>query len=311
LARWPYGPSRRAQEPGRTYRLGLLNPTGPGTPQIGALLDELRLHGYIEGQNLTVLPGGINVPLDQLADVVAALIRAAPDAIVCGPEHYIRAVQRATGTIPLVAMSEDLVAEGLVTSLARPGGNTTGINMLSPELDSKRQGVLIEAVPTARKMAAMADAATSQQHLNALHDAARVHGVEISVFNIAKREEIVPAIAAAQAAGVGALNFLATPLFSINRQLVFVGVAASRLPAIYQWPEMAEEGGLMAYGTRNAEIYRQRARILVKVLRGTKPADIPVEQPTRFELVINLQTAKAIGYEIPAGLVLRADKIIE
>ena len=116
---------------------------------------------------------------------------------------------------------------------------------------------------------------------------------------------------AAKASGAEALNFLATPLFSVNSRVVFEQVAALRLPAIYQWAEMAEEGGLMAYGARFTQVFRQRARLLIKVLRGAKPTDLPVEQPTHFDLVINLRTAKAIGHEIPAGLVLRADKLIE
>jgi putative ABC transport system substrate-binding protein len=241
--------------------------------------------------------------------VAAAIVRAGPDAIVTG---YTRAVQEATRTIPIIGMSEDMVAEGLVASLARPGGNTTGISILSPELNGKRQGLLMEAVPGARRMAALADSNVAPpRHLQALHDAARVRGLELSVFAIDKREEIVPAINAAKAAGAEALNFLATPLFSVNRRLVFERAAALRLPAVYQWPEMAEQGGLMAYGSRFTEIHRQRARMVVKVLRGGKPADIPVEQPTHFELAINLQAAKAIGHEVPAALVLRADKVIE
>ena len=137
------------------------------------------------------------------------------------------------------------------------------------------------------------------------------HGVELSVWPVTNREEIAAAVSAARTAGAEALNFLATPLFSVNRRVVFETVAASRLPAMYQWPEMAEEGGLMSYGSRITQMYRQSARLVVKVLRGAKPADLPVEQPTNFELVINLRSAKAIGYEVPAGLVLRADKVIE
>ena len=121
----------------------------------------------------------------------------------------------------------------------------------------------------------------------------------------------MPAIDAAKAAGAEALNFLSSPLFTVNPRAFIEHVVKLRLPAMHQWPEIAEEGGLLAYGTRFTEVFRQRARLVVKVLRGAKPADLPVEQPTRFELVINLKTAKAIGYEIPAGLVLRADKVIE
>jgi putative ABC transport system substrate-binding protein len=205
-----------------------------------------------------------------------------------------------------------MVAEGFAASLARPGGNITGISLLSPELDGKRQDILIEAVPGVRRIAALADAnVTPARHLGALQDAARAHGVELLAFEVATPEKIVPAIDEAKAAGAQALNFLASSLFFVHRRIAFERAAVVHLPAIYQWPEMAEEGGLVGYGSRFTEMYRQRAQMVVKILRGAKPADLPVEQPTRFELVINLKAAQAIGHEVPAGLVLRADKVIE
>jgi putative ABC transport system substrate-binding protein len=312
-AAWPI--AVRAQEPGRTYRLGFLVPAGRDSPAIGAFLDELRLNGFIEGQNLMVLWGDFDAPGAELAERATALVKAAPDAIVAGPLP-LRALQSATETVPLIGMTEDLVGERLVTSLARPGGNTTGISLLSPELDGKRQDILIEAAPDARRIAALADSKlTPPRHLQELQEAARRHGVELSVFAVAEAEEIVAAIDAAKASGAEALNFLATPLFSVpgtrNSRVVIERVAELRLPAIYQWPETAEQGGMAGYGPRFPQVYRQRARMVVKVLRGIKPADIPVEQPTNFELVINLKTAKAIGHEIPTSLLLRADEVIE
>jgi len=161
-------------------------------------------------------------------------------------------------------------------------------------------------------MAALADSNVSTtQHLQSLKEAARERGADLSVFAVATVDEIGPAIEQAKASGAEMLNVLATPLLFSSRRLIIERVATLRLPAMYQWPEMAEEGGFAAYGPRITEIYRQVARLIVKVLRGTKPADLPVEQPTKFELVLNLTTAKAIGHEIPAGLVLRADKLIE
>ena len=161
-------------------------------------------------------------------------------------------------------------------------------------------------------MAALADPAISTpQHLQALQEAVRARGVELTIFSARTPEEIVPAMNGAKAAGAAALNVLATPLFFFNQRVVIEHAAALRMPAIYQWPEMAEAGGLAGYGPRITEWYRQLARVLVKVLRGAKPADLPIEQPTNFELVINLQAARAIGREVPAGLVLRADKVIE
>ena len=311
---WPL--AARAQQPGRTYRIGFLIPSPRNRPPVAALFDELRLNGFIENQNVEVLPGGFDVRNEQLTEVVAALVKAAPDAIVAGPELPLRALQAATRTVPLIGMSEDLVAEGLVASLARPGGNITGISLLSPELDGKRQDILIEAVPGARRIAAMVDSkVTPPYHLQMLQHAARSRGIELSIFGVKGSEEIVSAIDAAKASGAEGLNFLATPLFSVpgsrNNQIVMDRIAAIRLPTIFQWPETAETGAILAYGPRFTGVYRQRARILVKILRGAKPADIPVEQPTRFELVINLKAAKVIGHEVPGGLVLRADKVIE
>jgi putative ABC transport system substrate-binding protein len=313
-AAWPLAAS--GQEPGRAYRVGFLVPAPRHTPAVSALLDELRLNGFIEGQNLTVIPDGFEAPNDHLTEVAAALVKAAPDAIVAGPDLPLRALQAATRSVPLIGMSEDMVTEGLVTSLARPGGNITGISLLSPELDGKRQDILIEAVPGARRIAALADSnATPPHHLQALQHAARSRGVELLIFGVGEPDEIISAIAAAKASGAGAVNFLATPLFSVpgtrNNQIVMERIATVRLPAIFQWPETAEAGALAGYGPRFTNMYRQRARMLVKILRGAKPADIPVEQPARFELVINLKAARLIGHEVPAGLVLRADEVIE
>jgi putative tryptophan/tyrosine transport system substrate-binding protein len=309
-AAWPR--MARAQEPGRTYRLGAMIPVERQTPGAAAFFDEMRVFGFVEGQNLTVLPSGFGVRNDELAERAEVLVKAAPDAIISGPDNYTRELQRLTRTIPLIAMTEDMVAAGLVASLARPGGNTTGISLLSPELDGKRQDILIEAAPGMRRMAALFDSTvTPQGHVDALQDAARRRGVEMLIFGAAKHEDVLPVIEAATAAGAQALNLLASPLFSVNSRPFIIRIAALRVPAMHQWPEIAEEGGLMGYGPRFTHTFRQRARIVARILRGAKPADIPVEQPTHFELIINLQTAKAIGHEVPAGLVLRADKVIE
>ena len=309
-AAWPL--VARAQQPGRTYRLGFLIPSGRKSPWVLAFLDELRLNGFIEGQNLTIIPGGFDAQVDLLAERAEAMVKAEPDAIVGGPEPQLRFLQARTGTIPLIGMTNDMVADGLVKSLARPGGNTTGISLLSPELDGKRQDILMEAVPGARRMAALADSnVTPTQHIQALQDAARLREIELLVFAVAKPEDIAPAVDAAKAAGAEALNFLASALFFPVNRIDIERATAARLPAIHHWPEAAEAGGVLAYGPRFNQLWRQRARLTVKILRGDKPADLPVEQPTNFELVINLQAAKTIGHEVPARLVLRADEVIE
>src|SRR5262245_35728165 len=311
---WPL--AAHAQENGRTYRLGILLPSARNSTAVEAFFDELRLNGVVEGKNLVVVPGGFEATDDKLAERAAALLSAGPDAIIAGPVPPLRALQALTRTVPIIGMSEDMVGEGVVASLARPGGNITGISLLSPELDGKRQDILIEAAPGARRIAAMADSRTTPPyHLQALQHAARSRGVELLVFGVRGPGEIAAAIDAAKASGAEALNFLATPLFSVpgthNHAIVVERIAAVRLPAIFQWPETAEAGALAGYGPRFAEVYRQRGRMVVRILRGTNPADVPVEQPDRFQLVINLKAAKAIGHEVPASLVLRADKVIE
>jgi putative ABC transport system substrate-binding protein len=310
VATWPL--AARAQEPGRTYRIGFLTPTGRGSPPVVAFFDELRRNGFAEGQNLIVIPEGFGVPNDQIESVAASLVAATPDVIASGPELPLRALQKLTRDIPLVGMTEDMVAEGFAASLARPGGNITGISLLSPELDGKRQDILIEAVPGVHKIAMLADAnVAAPAHLQDLQEAAHGRGIDVLVRRVAKRGDVISAIDDVEAAGAQAINFLATPMFAVNAADFIRHVTSVRLPSIYQWPENAEDGALIAYGPRIADMYRERALITAKVLRGAKPADIAVEQPARFELVINLQAAKAIGHEVPAGLVARADKVIE
>jgi len=254
----------------------------------------------------------LDVGNDNLAEQAAALVRAKPDAIVSGPELHTRAVQQLTRSIPLIAITEDMVAEGLVASLARPGGNTTGTSLLSPELDGKRQEILIEAVLGAQRIAVLADSNIARpSHLGALQGAARARGIEPLVLAVARPEEIPAAVDKAKTLGAQGLNVLASPMLFVHRRIAIERLTAVRLPAIYQWPDMVEEGGLLGYGPRFAEVQRQRARMVVKILRGAGPADAPVEQPTKFELAIDLKTAKAIGHEFTLSLLQRADQVIE
>jgi putative ABC transport system substrate-binding protein len=224
----------------------------------------------------------------------------------------IRAAQQATKTIPILGVTDDMVGEGLVESLARPNGNTTGVSIFATELDGKRQEILIAALPGLRHMAALADSNnTTVAKLHALQEAARAGNIELSIHRIATGEEIAAAIDTATASGATALNVLASPMLFANRQLIMDRVAALRLPAIYQWPETAEGGGFAGYGPRFAKLRELEARQVVEVFRGIKPADIPVEQPTEFELVINLKTANALGVTVPPSLLARANEVIE
>ena len=301
-----------AQEAGRIYRIGFLSGGPRDAAHIIAFFEELRRSGFSSGRNLAIVAGGFGLRDEQFAETAVTLVEAAPDAIVSTGPVATRAAQAATKTIAILASSDDMVADGLVPSLRQPGGNITGVSLFAPELDGKRQDILMEAVPGVRRIAALADPnVATTEHLQVLRDRARARGVELSVVSARTPEEIAPAMNAASASGAQALNVLATPLFFFNRHTVIVRAAALRLPAMYQWPEMAEEGGFAGYGPRITQWYRELARLVAKVLRGAKPYDLPIEQPTRFELVINLETAKAIGHEIPTGLIARADKVIE
>ncbi len=242
-----------------------------------------------------------------------AIISAAPDAIVIAGDFIAEKFQKATKSTPLVVMTEDMVAAGFAASLSKPGGNITGISLMSPDLDGKRQDILIEAVPAARRIAVLADSnVATLGHLRALETSARsAHGKELLVVRAANANEVVPAMNDASRQGAAALNVLSSPMLHLNRRVIIERAAEQRLPAIYQWPETADEGGLLGYGPSYIEVFRQRARMVAKVLRGANPADLPIEQPSKFNLSINLKTAKAMSHTVPAALVLRADKLIE
>jgi putative tryptophan/tyrosine transport system substrate-binding protein len=305
---WPF--AALAQEPGRTYRLGCLFAGRVQELWWNAFLDPARRHGFIEGQNLTADYRDFAQHVDLLSEWADELTKSRVDLIAAAGDPAIRAAQKATKTIPILAITDDMVGAGLVNSMARPDGNTTGVSILATELDGKRQELLIEAVPGLRRMAALADSNRAAVKLEALQQAANARNIELSVQRVASGEEIAAAIEEAQSSGANALNVLASPMLWANR--IMDRVAALRLPAIYQFPEMAEEGGFAAYGPSIIEVFREPyGRQLVQLLRGTKIADIPVEQPTKFELLINLKTANAIGVTVPPTLVARADKVIE
>ena len=303
----------RAQEPGRIYRLAVVISSGRDEPPTAAFLDELREQGFVEGKNLEFIPGGFRFDNQQTAAVVPAIVKAAPDAIVIAGDFIAEKFQKETKSIPLVVMTEDMVAGGFAASLAKPGGNITGISLMSPDLDGKRQDILIEAVPGAQRIAILADSnVATLQHLRALEASARsTHGKELLVVRAANSSEVIPAVNGANAQGAAALNVLSSPMLHLNRGAIIERATQLRLPAIYQWPETADDGGLLGYGPSFIDVFRQRARMVVKVLRGVKPADLPIEQPTTFKLAINLKTAKAMNHTVPVGLLLRADKLIE
>jgi putative ABC transport system substrate-binding protein len=303
----------RAQD-ARTYHIGVLHDNPRGSPLVTALFDELRRNGFIEGRNLAVDGRGIGVPHPRFGDVAREMAKTNIEALVVGGgAPPIRSVQAVAPAIPIVGVADDMVADGLARSLAQPGGNITGVSLFAPELNGKRQELLIELLPGVRRMAALADPSIqSPQELETLQGAARVRGVELSIHPVTSADGIIPAINTAKAAGAGGLNMLSGSLLGgrSNSKIIIAHTSALRLPAIYMWPDHAELGALIAYGPLQTQVYRQVARLLAKVLRGAKPAELPLEQPTTFELWINLETAKAIGLTVPMNLLSRADKVV-
>jgi putative tryptophan/tyrosine transport system substrate-binding protein len=278
-----------AQQPGRTYRIGFISLSPRSEPALTSFFDELRQLGFVEGSNLRV-EGKFEVDPGKLDAAADAVVKQAPAAIVCPGTAVVRAAQDATRTIPILAVAYDPVGSKLVASRARPDSNATGISIVATELDSKRQEILMEFLPGVRHIAALADPNASQA-IPAMRETAAARDIQLSIYWVATPDEIGPAIEAAQNAEAKALNVLASPMFFQNRKVIFSAVARARMPAIYQWPEMAVEGGLIAYGPSLRSIYRSLAKQLVKMLKGSKPANIPVEQPTSVSLSVNLKNA--------------------
>ena len=232
------------------------------------------------------------------------------DLIFAAGDPATIAAQQASRTVPVVAICDDMVGSHLVASMARPGANSTGISILASELDVKRLQLLHELAPQARRIGILADPTTISTRPQ-LANAAQALGIEIFTALAANREEIGPALDRLSGADIGAVNVLASPIFDDGRAAIVERLNRSRLPAIYQWPESAEMGGFAGCGPRLAHVIRAAMQIVDKILRGSSPIDIPVQQPTTFEFVINLKTAKALGLTVPQSILARADEVIE
>ena len=301
------------QQPSRVYRIGSLFSAPRDAPHHLAFRSELQRLGFIEGENLTIDERGFGLSGKEFAAHAAELVSAHVDVIMAGGDAAVEAAQRATSEIPILALTDDIVGKGFVQSLAKPGGNTTGVTILASELDGKRQEILLEAVPGAHRIAALVDRNTSSEaHVKALEEAARRAGVELSIHALARAEDLPAALDGVGSSAAEALNVLASALLFNSRRTILDRVSALRLPAIYQWPEMATRGGLIGYGPSIVQLYKDvQSRQLVRLLRGANPGELPVEQPTKFELLINLQTAQALGLRLPQSLLTRADEVIE
>jgi len=303
---------------GKIARIGFLSPSSasdPGTPRrLGAFQQGLRELGYAEGATIVIESRWADGKYDQLPGLAAELVRLKVDVIVTYAPPAIQAAKQATGTIPIVmAGIIDPVATGLVTSLARPGGNITGLSLMAPELVVKQLEILKTVVPEVSRVAVLGNptnAGTSPQVRRA-KDAAGPLSLRLQFLEARSVSEIDNAFAAMASERAGALVVLVDAMFLDHRVRIAEIAARHRLPAAYGLIDHAEAGGLMVYASSDIDRFRRAANFVDRILKGAKPADLPVEQPSKFELVINLKTAKALGLTIPPSVLLRADRVIE
>jgi putative ABC transport system substrate-binding protein len=309
-----------AQEANRIVRIGYLAfdlaAANPLTRE--GFFDGLRDVGYVEGRNLLVEYRDAEGKTERFPALAAELVARKPDVIVTGGGTLAAlAAKQATPTLPIVFTAVgDPVAEGLVASLARPGGNITGLSVVSPELVSKSLELLKQSLPGVSRVALLfkPDAVpdrVAKDRLKAAHVTARTLGVRLQVVEARGPGDFDRAFSEMARARAGAVTVQATPVFDSARQRLVDLAAKNRLPAVYSYRPYVDAGGLMSYGPDLVDLFRRAATYVDKIFKGAKPADLPVEQPTKFELVINLKTAKALGLTIPPSLLARADQVIE
>jgi putative tryptophan/tyrosine transport system substrate-binding protein len=306
----------KAQQPAKVPRIGFLSPVSPSATALWheAFRQGLRDLGWIEGKNISIEYRYADGRSDHLPDLAADLVRLKVDIIVASSGTDALAAKNATREIPIVVASGgDPVAIGLVESLARPGGNITGLSQIAPELAGKRLELLKEVVPKLSRVGVLwnPQGRTSTLSWKEIQLPARELGVQLHSLEVRSPNDFDGAFKDTTRAGAGALAIMPDPLFVANLKRIAERAAKSRLPSIHHLSEFAESGGLVAYGPDRSDMFRRAATYVDKILKGTKPADLPVEQPTKFELVINLKTAKQIGLTIPQRVLTRADKVIK
>jgi putative ABC transport system substrate-binding protein len=306
-----------AQQVGQVPRIGFLSVTSPSDrpPLLDAFRQRLRELGWVEGQNIVIDYRYAEGRVDRLPDLAAELVRLKVDLIVSWGTQGVTAAKNATETIPIVMIAvRDPVGTGLIASLARPGGNVTGVSGYAGlEIVARQLELLKETVPKIRRVAILSNPANAYHQL-AIREvtvAARSLGVQLQLLEARGPNEFDGAFAAMAKERVGALLVLSDAMLSSHRIRLADLAARSRLPSAYAVRESVEAGGLMSYGPSFLDLYRRSAAYVDKILKGAKPADLPVQQPTQFELVINLKTAKALGLTIPQSLLQRADQVIE
>jgi len=311
---WPLMAS--AQQPTKTPRVGLLSTFSPSetAPWHQALRHGLRDLGWVEGENINIEYRYAEGRLDLLPALATDLVRLKVDLIFTDTTSPALAAKNATRTIPIVvASANDVVESSLAQSLARPGGNITGLDQIAPELGGKRLEILKEIVPKISGAVVLWNPQNkaSTRNWNELRDPARQLGLPLHSLEVRKTDELDKAFEAAAAARADALVILPEPVFVANLKRIADFAAKHHLPSVFHLKEYADVGGLMAYGPDRSDLFRRSAAYIDKILKGAKPTDLPIQLPTKFELVINLKTAKGIGLEIPPTLLARADEVIE
>jgi putative tryptophan/tyrosine transport system substrate-binding protein len=300
-----------AQQAGRAYRVGFLRNGPPPKSFIDGLQQGLRALGYVEGQNLTI-EYGLSSSADELPRAAARLVGLKVDLILASGTPPVPVAKNATRTIPIVFVASiDPIATGVAQSLARPGGNVTGLSGIHSDLMGKRFELLRDVLHKVSRVAVLSHAANpgNAEYIREAEVAARALGVDIQLIAVRDAADFDRAFS--EARGASAVIQLDDVIFTSHRRQVVQVAARYRLPTMYGFKEFVDAGGLMAYGPDYPDLYRRAATYVDKIFKGANPADLPIEQPTKFELVINLKTAKALGLTIPPSLLLRADQVIE
>jgi putative tryptophan/tyrosine transport system substrate-binding protein len=311
-ATWPL--AARAQQERKLPTIGFLGTAAPSAwgPWTTAFAQRLREHGWIEGRTVAIQYRLAEGRTERFAEIAAEFVRLKVDVIVAGGNAAVT-VKQASSVIPIVIpLMDDPVGSGLVNSLARPGGNVTGLSMQSTDLAGKRLALLREVVPGLRRLAVMANVDTSAavQEMGEVQAAASTLGLDVATFEIRQSQDIAPAFETLRDRA-DALFVVGDALTYTNRAQIIALVRDARLPATYNVREFVVAGGLMSYGSNFPDLFRRAGDYVDKILRGANPGDIPVEQPTKFDLNVNLTTAKAIGLSIPESFLVRADEVIE
>src|SRR5262245_5820662 len=304
------------QKVGRSVTIGYLGNSSPSLESnlVGAFRDELRRHGYVEGQNLIIKYQWAEGQQERSAILAAELVRLKPDVVLTAGTPGTLAAKRATQSIPIVtAVVGDPVASGLVASLAKPGGNVTGLATLNEELEGKRLEIFKQVVPKLSRVAVLRNPANPVTTIlwKGMQSAAEGLGIKLQPFEVRGPNELDGVLATIKAARPQGLMLISDRFLVTYRASIMQFTVKNRLPGMFPYREFAQDGGLMTYGPDNTDMYRRAATYVAKILGGAKPADLPMEQPTKFELVINLKTAHALGLTIPPSVLARADEVIQ